>query len=64
MCECKGKIEVLRPKVVKMAIIHRPVRTGTGFKYEPHEEKIISGGLDACLICSRKAEQEYQARVK
>ncbi len=47
-----------------MAIIHRPVRTGTGFKYEPHEEKIISGGLDACLICSRKAEQEYQARLK
>ena len=26
MCECKGKIEVLRPKVVKMAIIQRPVR--------------------------------------
>ena len=61
MCECKGKIEVLRPKVVKMAIIQR---TETGFKYEPHEEKIVFGGLDACLICSRKAEQEYQARLK
>ncbi len=48
MCECKGKIEVLRPKVVKMAIIHRPVRTETGFNYEPHEEKIFLGGWDAC----------------
>ena len=64
MCECRGNIEVIRPKVVKMASVLRPVRTETGFKYEPHDEKIVSGGLDACLTCTRKAEQEYQARMK
>ena len=64
MCECRVNIEIIRPKVVKMAKIQRPVRTEPGFKYEAHEEKIVSGGLDACLVCSRKAEQEYQARLK
>ena len=64
MCNrCEGRKEIVRPKQVKTMFIKRAKRTENGDMYEYEDElvKVVMGGTDACPICARNAEIEYQA---
>jgi len=46
--------------------IKRAKRTENGNMYDYEDElvEVAVGGIDACPICARNAEIEYQARVR
>ena len=64
MCwKCGAKKEVTRPKIIKTMIVKRPFMSDTGVRFEETLEKTILGGTDACLVCAKKAEIEYQQKI-
>ena len=63
MCKrCNGNGEIVRPKQVKTMFIKRAKRTENGDMYDYEDElvEVAVGGIDACPICARSAEIEYQ----
>ena len=63
MClQCNGTKDIVRPKWTKNVIIERPYQVRNRVEYYKEEETITFGGVDACPICSAKAETEYQAK--
>tara|TARA_R100001082_G_scaffold8635_1_gene5054 strand:- start:1725 stop:1880 length:156 start_codon:yes stop_codon:yes gene_type:complete len=44
-------------------IVKRPFMSDTGVRFEETLEKTILGGTDACLVCAKKAEIEYQQKI-
>lgn len=66
MCmTCKGKGSIYRPLSRSIQEIVRKTEFIDGHKFETKEAVVVEcGGMDACPVCTARAEAEWQSRKR